>query len=213
MPIPVADIRKEYKKHELNESSVKDHPVDQFDCWFRDALESEVQEVNAMTLATASSDGVPSARIVLLKGYNKNGFIFFTNYNSYKGLQLKDNPRAALVFFWIELERQVRITGLVEKLSGQQSDEYFYSRPIGSRIGAIASAQSNIISSRTLLEEKVKELSEQDEQLLKRPAHWGGYIVKPVTVEFWQGRPNRLHDRIQFSLDENGAWKKERLSP
>lgn len=213
MALSVADIRTEYKKNALSEDSVADHPIDQFDCWFKEALNSEVMEVNAMTLATASSDGIPTARIVLLKNYSKKGFVFFTNYNSGKGQQLESNPRAALVFFWKELERQVRITGTVEKISPVESDEYFYSRPLGSRIGAIISPQSHVIPSREILEQKYTELSALDESQIKRPEHWGGFLVKPLTIEFWQGRPNRLHDRIRYSLKEEGGWKKERLAP
>jgi len=213
MGLSIADIRTEYKKNELNEDSVTAKPMDQFDIWFKEALAAEVMEVNAMTLATSSSDGLPSARIVLLKGYSEEGLVFFTNYLSFKGLQLQENPRASIVFFWKELERQVRITGISEKISASLSDEYFLSRPLGSRIGAIASPQSHVISSRRILEKRVEELSSIKESEIKRPAHWGGYLIKPITAEFWQGRPNRLHDRILYSLEDNGKWKRERLAP
>ena len=167
-----------------------------------------------MTLATASVDALPSARIVLLKGFNEKGFIFFTNYESYKAQQLAENPKACLVFFWKELERQVRITGLIEKVSGKQSDDYFQSRPESSRIGAWASPQSRVIEDRDWLDDKFNELvSKMEGSEITRPPHWGGYIVKPVVIEFWQGRPSRMHDRIQYTLEDNGGWKIERLAP
>lgn len=210
----VADIRKDYKQRTLSEDEVNNNPILQFNEWWKEALNAGIDEVNAMTLATASADGVPSARIVLLKGFDDNGFVFFTNYNSYKGKNILENPRACLVFFWKELERQVRITGLTEKVSAAESDAYFNSRPEASRIGAWASPQSEVISSRKWLEEHERELVEQFKiSPIGRPVHWGGYRVKPVTVEFWQGRPSRLHDRIQYSLQENGDWKIERLAP
>lgn len=209
----ISHLRKDYSLKALSETDVKSHPLEQFDTWWNEAIQSQIDEVNAMTLATATAEGVPSARIVLLKEYNDKGFVFFTNYESAKGQELAENPRASLLFFWKELERQVRITGLVEKITEQESDAYFYSRPLGSRIGAIASAQSSVIANRNILEEKVKLLETKGEAEIKRPAHWGGYRVKPVIIEFWQGRPSRLHDRIQYTLEENGAWKVERLSP
>lgn len=210
----VADIRKEYKLLSLTEKEIKNNPIDQFSVWWNEAVNAGVDEVNALTLATASADGVPSARIVLLKGFDSSGFVFYSNYNSYKGKDLQENPRACMVFFWKELERQVRITGLVQKVSDLESDEYFNSRPLGSRIGACASPQSAIIESREWLEENERKLQEDAAvHSIKRPLHWGGYLVKPVTIEFWQGRSNRLHDRIQFSLEENGEWKIDRLAP
>ena len=210
----IADLRKEYASQTLLEKDVAADPVSQFDTWWQQAVESDILEVNAMTLATASADGVPSARIVLLKGYGPDGFIFFTNYTSFKGQQLAENPKACLVFFWKELERQVRITGLVSKLSENESDTYFSSRPEGSRIGAWASPQSRSIEGRQWLDEKYRRLFLQMQgKEIERPPHWGGYIVKPVIVEFWQGRISRLHDRIQYSLDEGGNWKIERLAP
>ncbi len=213
MDISIAGIRQDYKRSALAENEVAHHPVDQFRVWWTEAVNSQLDEVNAMTLATASAEGVPSARIVLLKGYDAHGFVFFTNYNSYKGKMLEENPRACLVFFWKELERQVRITGIVEKLTTQESDQYFNSRPAGSRVGAIASPQSTVIESREWLENRVLELSAKPPETLKRPDHWGGYRVQPVTVEFWQGRESRLHDRIQYSLKDDGAWSIERLAP
>ena len=210
----IAGIRKDYKLHSLTEKEVKTNPIDQFSIWWNDALSAEVDEVNAFTLATASAEGVPSARIVLLKGYDEKGFVFFTNYNSYKGKDLQENPRACLVFFWKELERQIRVTGLVQKTGDAESDAYFNSRPAGSRIGACASPQSEIIKNREWLEDNEKKYKETDEKNpLQRPLHWGGYRVTPVTIEFWQGRSNRLHDRIQYSLSDSGGWKIERLAP
>jgi pyridoxamine 5'-phosphate oxidase len=210
----ISGIRKEYKLENLSEKEISEDPFQQFQKWWDEAIKSEIEEANAMTLATSSGDGVPSARIVLLKGFDEKGFVFFTNYESYKGVQLLENPRACLVFFWKELERQVRITGLVEKTSMQSSNEYFNSRPEGSRIGAIASPQSRVIADRRWLEQSEENLRKQLQgKEIMRPSHWGGYCVKPVTFEFWQGRPNRLHDRIQYTLQEDASWKIERLAP
>jgi pyridoxamine 5'-phosphate oxidase len=215
MPGNIAAIRKNYSKKTLSENEIHSDPIQQFDQWWQEAIASEIDEVNAMTLATASSDGLPAARIVLLKGFSEKGFVFFTNYNSYKGKQLADNPKGCLVFFWKELERQVRITGLVEKISEKESDEYFYSRPIESQAGAVASPQSEVIENREWLETQFKNLENdiQSATSIKRPLHWGGYLVKPVVIEFWQGRSSRLHDRLQYTLEENGKWKIERLAP
>jgi pyridoxamine 5'-phosphate oxidase len=209
----IAGIRKDYSKKTLSEKEVKTDPIQQFDQWWKEAVASGIDEVNAMTLATASADGLPSARIVLLKGYSEKGFIFFTNYDSYKGKQLADNPKACLVFFWKELERQVRVTGLVEKTSEKENEEYFYSRPADSQVGAIISPQSQVIESREWIEKKFNDFSTQGISHIKKPAHWGGYRVKPVVIEFWQGRPGRLHDRLEYNLDGNGKWKIERLAP
>ena len=210
----IADIRKSYSKKKLSEKKIDNEPLKQFSKWWKQAVASGISEVNAMTLATASSDGFPSARIVLLKGVEKNGFVFFTNYNSYKGQQLAENPKACAVFFWKELERQVRITGLVEKVSQEESEAYFFSRPEGSQIGAIASPQSQVIESREWLDEHYKQVKRKaKEDKIEKPEHWGGYILKPVIIEFWQGRPSRLHDRIQYTLEDNGKWKIERLAP
>jgi pyridoxamine 5'-phosphate oxidase len=209
-----ADLRREYASHNLLETEVEKDPVKQFELWWHQAVESEIVEANAMTLATASTDGMPSARVVLLKGFDKAGFVFFTNYNSYKSMQLHENPKACLVFYWKELERQVRITGLVEKISDEENDAYFNSRPAGSRIGAHASPQSQVIESREWLDENYNHLaSTLDADHIKRPMHWGGYRVNPVIIEFWQGRPSRLHDRLQYSLEDSGKWKIERLAP
>jgi pyridoxamine 5'-phosphate oxidase len=210
----IASIRRDYSQKQLIEEKVAKNPFNQFEHWWKEALEAKLDEVNAMTLATASADGFPSARIVLLKDYSEKGFSFYTNYESYKGKQLEENPKACLVFFWKELERQIRITGLVEKLSEQESDRYFSSRPEASRIGAWTSPQSQTIDSRKWLDEKFNEMVKQLEGTnIKRPLHWGGYIVKPVIIEFWQGRPGRLHDRIQYTLNSEGSWKIERLAP
>ncbi|HEX6192789.1 MAG TPA: pyridoxamine 5'-phosphate oxidase [Chitinophagaceae bacterium] len=209
----VANLRREYARKSLNENEVADDPLLQFETWWQEAIASGIEEPNAMTLATASVDGIPSARIVLLKGFDSNGFQFYTNYESYKGRQLAENPKACLVFFWKELERQVRITGLVAKLSDVANDVYFSSRPVGSRIGAVVSPQSRIVESREWLDNKYNELlSANKDKEIPRPSHWGGYVVMPVIIEFWQGRPSRMHDRIQYSLEE-GGWKIERLAP
>jgi pyridoxamine 5'-phosphate oxidase len=211
----IAAIRQNYSKKTLSEKDVYSSPIQQFQQWWKEAVDSAIEEVNAMTLATASADGLPSARIVLLKGVSENGFVFFTNYNSYKGNQLADNPKACLVFFWKELERQVRITGLVDKLKDKENDDYFYSRPIESQVGASVSPQSQVIENREWLETRFNEQAKNISAAspLKRPDHWGGYLVKPVLIEFWQGRPGRLHDRLQYSLEDSGEWKIERLAP
>jgi len=221
----IADIRKDYKLASLEEADVAANPIDQFTRWWNEAVASQIDEVNAMTLATANAAGVPAARIVLLKGYNPNGFIFFTNYESDKGKNLAQNPHAALVFFWKELERQIRIEGTVQKVSTEESDRYFNSRPASSRIGAWASPQSAVIENRMVIEQNVERYSSIfANDSIERPDHWGGYIVKPTSIEFWQGRSSRLHDRIKYTL-ENSAynaatdtrtdlnWKIERLAP
>ncbi len=208
----IADIRKDYKMQSLDEKDSAANPFAQFDKWWEEATNSNIDEVNAMTLATATKSGMPSARIVLLKGYDESGFVFFTHYSSAKGNELAENPHAALIFFWKELERQVRIEGVVEKISSEKSDKYFASRPVGSRIGAWASPQSNTIAGRNVLEENEKKFSQQFGNDIPRPETWGGYIVKPTKIEFWQGRSNRLHDRLQYSLHD-GNWKMERLAP
>jgi pyridoxamine 5'-phosphate oxidase len=210
----IADIRKHYSQKSLLETDAADDPIVQFDKWWNEAVDARIEEPNAMTLATASADAVPSARIVLLKGFSDKGFIFYTNYKSYKGQQLAENPKACLVFFWKELERQVRITGLVEKISEKESNDYFYSRPVPSQIGAMVSPQSQVIASREWLEEQFLEKEKETAtKKIERPERWGGYLVRPIILEFWQGRPSRLHDRIQYSLDDSGGWKKERLAP
>jgi len=210
----IREIRKEYIQESLAEKDVNPDAIQQFSLWWNEAVKSDIEEVNAMTLATASCDGLPSARIVLLKDFDEKGFVFYTNYNSFKGQQLAENPRGCLVFFWKELERQVRITGLIMKTASSESDEYFNIRPEGSRIGAIASPQSQVIPSREWLEKEVGQLMKKlSSNTIERPSHWGGYRLMPAIIEFWQGRPNRLHDRIQYTLEENGSWKIERLAP
>lgn len=210
----IADIRKEYMLETLSESGAESNAIAQFDNWWQEAIKSAVEEVNAMTLSTATRDGKPSARIVLLKDYDENGFVFFTNYESHKGKELADNPQACIVFFWKELERQVRVEGIVEKVSSEESDAYFFSRPAGSQVGAWASPQSKLIVGRKVIEDNVIKYSEQfEEESITRPPHWGGYRLKPQLIEFWQGRESRLHDRLQYTLQEDGAWKIERLAP
>ncbi len=210
----IANLRKEYLSQHLLEKDVAADPVSQFKTWWHQAVQSAILEPNAMTLATASADGLPSARIVLLKGFSNKGFVFFTNYNSFKGQQLEANPKACLVFFWKELERQVRITGAVSKVAEEESDAYFNSRPEGSRVGAWASPQSQVVQDRQWLDENYKSLAIQMEgKPISRPPHWGGYIVQPVLIEFWQGRASRLHDRIQYTMQEDGSWAIERLAP
>lgn len=210
----VAALRKDYRLASLDESEVDEHPVKQFEKWWQEAINSQLDEPNAMTLATSTPDGKPSARIVLLKSFDADGFIFFTNYESRKGLEMAANPNVSLLFFWRELERQVRIDGTVSKTPSAISDEYYHTRPMGSRIGAIASPQSRVIPHRSFLEEQVNLIAAQ--YVLEtpvRPQHWGGYSVKPTLMEFWQGRSNRLHDRVQYTLMEGGEWKIERLAP
>ena len=209
----IAAIRKEYMLEQLDESSVQEDPIRQFEAWWLEVMKSNIEEPNAMTLATADLTGKPSARIVLLKGINEEGFMFFTNYESAKGIQLSQNPSAALVFFWKEVERQVRIEGTVEKLPAADSDEYFNSRPEGSKLGAWASPQSKVIASREILEKNIGVIEDKfSGKNIERPQFWGGYVVKPVWVEFWQGRPGRLHDRIVYTKQDPG-WKIERLAP
>ncbi|MBI5662155.1 MULTISPECIES: pyridoxamine 5'-phosphate oxidase [Ignavibacterium] len=205
------NLRKNYQKGELLESKVNPNPFKQFDKWFEEALSSNIYEPNAMILATAA-DNRPSARVVLLKGFDENGFKFYTNYNSRKGKEISINPNAALLFYWMELERQIRIEGRIEKLSKEESLEYFNSRPLDSRYGALASSQSEIIPDREYLEKKFSELKEKYGDNPPMPDNWGGFILKPVLFEFWQGRPNRLHDRIVYEKKESN-WNIYRLSP
>jgi pyridoxamine 5'-phosphate oxidase len=209
----IASIRKEYQKHSLHENEVDVDPIQQFAKWWKAATESHIAEPNAMTLATCNSLGQPSARIVLLKTFTEKGFIFFTNYGSRKGTEIEENPKAALIFFWKELERQVRIEGTVSKIDKKDSDDYFASRPHGSKIGAWSSPQSQIITHREILDENVKQFEARfGDGNIERPTYWGGYIVEPKMIEFWQGRPSRLHDRIRYSL-EKASWKIDRLAP
>lgn len=214
MSTSIADIRQEYTKHTLDIADVDPDPLNQFSRWFNEAEKAEISEINAMTLSTVSSEGLPSSRIVLLKGIENGGFVFFTNYQSDKGKDLEANPAGALLFFWKELERQVRIQGSVSKISKEDSEKYFTSRPKGSQIGAWTSPQSTVIQSRELLVEREKELSEKfkNSEVLPKPEQWGGYVLDPVKMEFWQGRPNRLHDRILYTMMDN-TWKINRLAP
>lgn len=210
----IADIRKDYKLQSLSEADIAATPKEQFDKWWDDAVKSDIPEVNAMTLATVDKDGVPAARIVLLKGHDERGFVFFTNYNSAKGNELAHNANACLVFFWKELERQVRITGVTEKISAEESIAYFNSRPDGSKIGAWASPQSLAVAGKAWLKETFDYYLERFKHgEIPKPPHWGGYRVKPVKVEFWQGRPSRMHDRILYTQQTDGSWKTGRLAP
>ena len=200
-------------RESLSEGDVELDPILQFGRWWKEALASDIEEVNAMTLATCNAAGVPSARIVLLKDYDPSGFVFYTNYQSRKGKEIAANPHASLLFFWKELERQVRIEGKIEKVAAKESDEYFQSRPVGSKLGAWASPQSQAIKDRSILDQNIQELEGKFAlEEIPRPPHWGGYRVMPAHMEFWQGRPSRLHDRILYSL-EDGNWNISRLAP
>ena len=210
----VARLRTEYTRAGFAEADAAPDPVAQFRAWFEDALAADLHEPNAMTLATAAPDGKPSARVVLLKGFDERGFVFYTNYGGRKGGEIGRNPRAALVFYWGELERQVRIEGRVGCVSERESDAYFASRPRGSRLGAWASEQSRPVESREVLESRLAALEREYEgQNIPRPPFWGGYRVEPEAVEFWQGRENRLHDRIVYRRTGGGGWEIERLQP
>ncbi len=209
----ISAIRQEYSLKSMNINDLSPNPLSQFDQWFKEALEAKVIEINAMTLSTLGEDGIPNGRIVLLKEVD-TGFVFFTNYQSQKGRELEKNPFGSLTFFWPELERQVRIKGTIEKVSEKLSDEYFLSRPIGSQIGAWTSPQSTKINSREELYTKQKEIEKKFENSpITRPPHWGGYRLTPNYMEFWQGRPSRLHDRVCYELQENGDWELSILAP
>src|SRR5690606_23583360 len=211
---PIADIRQDYTKASLDVKNVSEDPIVQFEKWFKEALAAEVPEPNAMNLATVNRDGRPSSRIMLLKGVERNKFVFFTNYQSDKGQALEQNPACALPFFWPERERQVRIEGIASRIDEKRSEEYFQSRPRASQIGAGAPPQSTLLDNRDIPEQRVKQMEERfkDLTVLTKPKKWGGFEVEPVLIEFWQGRPSRLHDRIRYIRTDN-SWKIYRLSP
>ncbi len=210
----IADLRKDYLKGSLDEKDLNANPFKQFETWFQDARDAGIDEPNAMTLATATKDGKPSARVVLLKGFDERGFVFFTNYESRKGRELSENPNAALCFHWQKLERQVNIVGSVEKISTQDSEAYFNSRPLASRYGAWASRQSEPLESKTALLARVAELAlKYPIGNVPLPPFWGGFRVVPDELQFWQGQPSRLHDRFRYLKQTNGVWKIDRLSP
>ncbi len=211
----LGNYRKIYQKSELLEQTISDNPMELFQKWFFEAEQSENGlENNAMTVATIGADGFPKSRVVLLKKYTWEGFIFYTNYNSEKGKAIAENPNVCASFFWQDMERQVIIKGVSEKIASNLSDGYFESRPDGSKLGAWASEQSSVVPSRAFLDERLHSFEEKFEgKEITRPEHWGGYIIKPKSIEFWQGRPNRMHDRIRFTLQEDYNWKVERLAP
>lgn len=214
MDTSVANLRKDYTFQGLSEADAHADPFEQFRIWFDQALAAGLPEPNAMTISTVTSDGKPSARMVLLKDYDEQGFVFYTNYESHKGQQLLQNPWGAITFWWAELERQVRIEGRVEQVSATDSDEYFHSRPRNSQLGAWVSAQSQVIENREVLNERLQQLEkEYKNKEIPRPPHWGGFRVIPTAIEFWQGRPSRLHDRLLYQRSEDGTWKIQRLSP
>ncbi|POY37486.1 pyridoxamine 5'-phosphate oxidase [Solitalea longa] len=209
------NLRQEYSAKTLSEEQVNQNPFAQFDSWFNEAMNSGILEPNALTLSTATPDGKPSARVVLLKDFSENGFTFYTNYESRKGQEMAENPNACLSFFWLELQRQVIIEGKIEKVSEEESTRYFQSRPKGSQLGAWTSDQSQVIANRGVLENKLTELEKQyeNQNVIPKPEHWGGYLLKPTSIEFWQGRASRLHDRIQYILQSDNTWKIQRLAP
>ena len=211
----LSNYRKSYEKQELLESNCPDNPMELFKDWFLNADASNaIEETNAMTIATIGNDGFPKSRVVLLKKYTEEGFIFYTNYTSEKGKAIEENKHICLSFFWPALEQQIIIKGTAEKLAANLSDGYFKSRPKGSKLGAWASPQSTVVSSKKELETQLTSLEkEYEEKEIPRPAHWGGYLIKPISLEFWQGRPNRMHDRIRYSLRKDFSWKLERLAP
>jgi pyridoxamine 5'-phosphate oxidase len=213
-PVDIAALRHDYAAKGLRRADLDADPIKQFAVWFGDAAAAQLRDVNAMSLATTDADGRPDVRIVLLKAISDRGFVFFTNYRSTKGQQLAANAHAALAFYWVQLERQIRIRGAVEKTSREESEEYFRSRPLGSRLGAWTSAQSEPIANRAALEARLADVTKQYENAdVPLPAHWGGYRVVPAAIEFWQGRPNRLHDRFRYTRQADDRWTIERLSP
>ena len=213
-PVDLSSLRYEYAAHGLRRANLDPDPVKQFGIWFTAALEAGISDVNAMSIATSTPDGRPTVRIVLLKTFDADGFVFFTNYESEKGRQLKANARAAIAFYWVEVARQIRIEGAVEKTSREESARYFHSRPVGSQLSAWVSRQSEVVDARRVLDARLAEMSERFEgQEIPLPPHWGGYLVKPAKIEFWQGRPNRLHDRFRYTKQKNGNWLIDRLAP
>jgi pyridoxamine 5'-phosphate oxidase len=211
----LSNYRKSYDKSELLETTIPDNPLNLFNRWFNEVEDfGGTEEVNAMTISTVGLDGFPRSRVVLLKQYNEEGFVFYTNYNSGKGKAIENNPNVCLSFFWHAMERQVIIKGTAQKVSSLVSDTYFNSRPDGSKLGAIVSNQSEVVPSRSYLEKNLKQLEQEYEGLtIPRPSNWGGYNIIPIEIEFWQGRANRLHDRIQYVREKNNSWKTQRLSP
>lgn len=210
----MSELRREYTDAGLDERDLNANPFKQFEKWFQEAIDAKLDLPDAMTLATATKHGIPSARTVLLRGRDERGFVFYTDYGSQKGRELAENPNAALVFYWRELDRQVRITGRVSKVSRENSNNYFRSRPVGSRLAALASRQSQATPDRNVLEERFKQLAEQYQGLeIPMPSDWGGYRLSPNMIEFWSGRPNRLHDRLRYTRQPNGDWRIERISP
>ena len=210
----VANFRNEYISNGINESELKDNPIDQFEVWLNEAVKNKLREPNAMFLATATPDGKPSGRVVLLKGFDERGFIFYTNYGSRKAIELDKNNATSLTFLWLEIYKQVRVEGTVQRISDKESDQYFNSRPRESQIGAWASDQSQPIANRNVLERKMEALEKQFEgKPIPRPENWGGFCVKPQQIEFWLGRANRLHDRILYQRSDDNIWTKQRLSP
>jgi pyridoxamine 5'-phosphate oxidase len=214
LPHDPAASRYEHAGQGLRRRDLDPDPIKQFSNWFTAAIEAGIRDVNAMSLATAGADGKPSVRVVLLKGFDQDGLVFFTNYQSEKGRQLEENPYAACAFYWIELDRQVRISGPVQKTSREESERYFHSRPVSSQLGAWASRQSEVLDARRVLDARMAEMTERyGDGPIPLPPHWGGYVVKPQVIEFWQGRANRLHDRFRYTRQADGTWQADRLAP
>jgi pyridoxamine 5'-phosphate oxidase len=214
IPLDYAGFRHEYIGTGLRRADLDPDPIRQFQIWFAAAIKAGIRDANAMALATSTPDGKPSARVVLLKDFDQRGFVFYTNYDSDKGRQLEENPRAALLLYWMEVERQIRIEGAVEKTSRDESEKYFHSRPIGAQLGAWASRQSEAIDGRRIVDARLEEMKQRfGEGPIPLPPHWGGYRLKPERIEFWQGRPNRLHDRFRYSHQPDGSWSIDRLAP
>ncbi len=213
--IDLAGLRREYETQGLRRADLHHDPIEQFGTWFSTALNSDLPDANAISLATATPDGKPSTRVVLLKGFDQGGFVFFTNYESDKGRELEANPQAAFVIYWVQLERQVRVTGRVEKTSRAESQAYFHDRPRGSQLGAWVSHQSEVIDARRILDARLAEMTERfaGQEEIELPPHWGGYRIVPATIEFWQGRANRLHDRFRYTRQRDDTWTLERLAP